>query len=67
MGRGRYYRYPLDRPCVRCGARIADEARRDKGYCSDACRQAAYRERRKTRAPLARMAGAGSVASNGSR
>lgn len=35
--------------CRRCGADF-DAPRRDTAYCSDACRQAAYRDRKRGRA-----------------
>jgi len=45
-----YRRYPgLDRPCVHCGAPLPFTVRRDAGFCSDKCRQAAYRARRRKR------------------
>ena len=46
MPRSPVYRYPgFDRECIVCGERIPFWRRRDRAYCSDACRQRAYRAR----------------------
>jgi predicted nucleic acid-binding Zn ribbon protein len=45
-----YRRYPShDRPCIHCGTPLAFTVRRDAGYCSSKCRQAAYRARKGAR------------------
>lgn len=50
MPRSSVYRYPNQRPCVHCRTVISDSLRRDRAYCSNRCRQAAYRARKAGRA-----------------
>lgn len=37
----------IDKDCEGCGKKLPSGSRTDKTYCSDACRQAAYRRRKK--------------------
>jgi hypothetical protein len=37
----------VDRNCEECGKRIPKGSRTDKQYCSQKCRQSAYRKRKK--------------------
>lgn len=42
------YRYPApDRACIICEARLPFTRRRDTAYCSNRCRQKAYRDRKR--------------------
>lgn len=47
----RLLRYFNNRPCIMCGQRLPETTRRDAAYCTNACRQRHYRQRKTLRSP----------------